>query len=224
MEEDVLALDITVHPLELDIRPTEAMLTESTDAENLELLIQMIREELVTVQRDESCKENQTQPATGKAPSALPIASDIAACAENDNLQVPAKAGKKGERPSAIGILHRSSSQSLSTLASSPCSSTSALSSASSVSSGYFSTMIGGLSTPSSPGMGIGLDGQLLDMDALCKDLAFRSFPKQHQWSKSRTSSSSRMAVGSSLLLSSASLISLPPLPPTMHSATPKSS
>lgn len=223
VEEDVLALDIAVHPLKLDTRPTEAMLTESTEAENLELLIQMIREELITVQRDVLCREDQTPPATEKAPLALATTCDDATCAEDDSLQVPAKTGKKGERPSAIGILQRGSSQSLSTLAS-PCSSTSALSSASSVSSGYFSTMINGLSTPSSPGMGIGVDGQLLDMDALCKDLAFRSFPKQHQWSKSRSSSSSRMAAGSSLLLSSASLISLPPLPPTVHSATPKNS
>ncbi|KAF9300556.1 hypothetical protein BGZ74_007755 [Mortierella antarctica] len=227
VEEDVLALDIVVHPLEQDTRPTEEMLAETMETEDLELLIQMIRKELGTVQRDESCKDNQTAPVTGDEAICSALLTmchdDNPAGTEDDSLQVPEKVTKKGERPSAIGIFQCSSSQSLSMLVSSPCSS-SALSSASSMSSGYFSTMIGGLSTPSSPGIGIGLDGQLLDVDALCKDLAFRSFPKQHQWSKSRSSSSSRMAAGSSLLLSSASLMSLPPLPPTMHSATPRSS
>ncbi|KAG0034990.1 hypothetical protein BGZ81_001939 [Podila clonocystis] len=228
VEENILALDVAVHPLEQNTRPTEAMLADNMGMEDLESLIRMLREELVIVHRDESRKDDQTAPTTADNTACSALLTichdDNAACTVDDSLQVQAKASKKGERPSAIGIFQRGSSQSLSTLVSSPCSSTSALSSASSVSSGYFSTMIGGLSTPSSPSMGIGLDGQLLDVDALCKDLAFRSFPKQHQWSKSRSSSSSRMAAGSSLLLSSASLISLPPLPPTVHSATPKSS
>ncbi|KAG0057779.1 hypothetical protein BGZ83_003678 [Gryganskiella cystojenkinii] len=37
--------------------------------------------------------------------------------------------------------------------------------------------------------------GEITDMDALCRDLAFRNFPRQHQWSKRR---SSRDLTGSS--------------------------
>ncbi|KAG0094955.1 hypothetical protein BGZ93_006510 [Podila epicladia] len=166
VDENVLALDIVAHPLEQVTRPNEEMLAETMETEDLELLIQMIRKELGTVQRGELCKNDQTAPATGDDTIRSALLTEChdenAAITEDGNLQVPAKVAKKGERPSAIGIT-QCSSQSLSILASSPCSSTSALSSASSVSSGYFSTMIGGLSTPSSPGMGIGLDGQLLD-------------------------------------------------------------
>ncbi|KAF9433494.1 hypothetical protein BGZ76_009398, partial [Entomortierella beljakovae] len=58
--------------------------------------------------------------------------------------------------------------------------------------SNYFSQRvnIAGLAAPRiSPGLGgVGPDGKasILDMNAFCQDLAFRSFPKQHQWSKSR--------------------------------------
>ncbi|KAI1320219.1 hypothetical protein EDD11_001824 [Mortierella claussenii] len=52
---------------------------------------------------------------------------------------------------------------------------------------------IAGLAIPTIPlglgGIGSGPDGKtsVFDLDALCRDLKFKSFPKQHQWSKSRS-------------------------------------
>ncbi|KAF9571872.1 hypothetical protein EC968_010600 [Mortierella alpina] len=95
-------------------------------------------------------------------------------------------------------------------------------------SSSYFphTVSLGGLSTPSSPGLGGfgGPDGKtILDMDALCRDLAFRSFPRQHQWSKSRSlgqkdkrthaAQLTWIASSFSSLNANASAL-LPPLPP----------
>ncbi|KAF9318123.1 hypothetical protein BG003_011777 [Podila horticola] len=119
MEENVLALDIAVHPLEQDNLPTAAMLSESVETEDLESLIKMIREELGTMQRDESFKDNQSTLTTGKEARStqLTICDDgNVACTEDDSLKDPAKATKKGERPTAIGIFQRGSAQSLSTL------------------------------------------------------------------------------------------------------------
>ncbi|KAG0020922.1 hypothetical protein BGZ80_003338 [Entomortierella chlamydospora] len=92
---------------------------------------------------------------------------------------------------------------------------------------------IGGLAMPKlSPGLGgLGPDGKasILDMDAFCSDLAFRSFPKQHQWSKSRGGASK----GVTTLLQTWSPISttttgtaataaaaVPPLQPTLVPST----
>ncbi|KAG0346686.1 hypothetical protein BG004_001080 [Podila humilis] len=219
MEDAVLALDVA----ESSMRniPDMELHAPDNEADSLDTLLRMIQQELgvpqtiafatdITTRQMKvtrsSVESSEQTAASAKTPFTLEDMSPV----------VPEKSGKKAECPTSISTFRRGSSQSFSTVAS--------ISTQSSMSctSGYFSTAIGGLSTPSSPGMGIGLDGQLLDVGALCKDLAFRSFPKQHQWSKTRAPSA-RMAVGSSLLLTSASMISLPPLPPTALISTPPS-
>ena len=97
----------------------------------------------------------------------------------------------------------------------SPMSSYSTISSSSS-SSGYFfastttttttttTSALGRLSTSTSlPSPGFSLTGEITDVDALCRDLAFRNFPKQHQWSKRKSRNSSISSTSSSATFSS---------------------
>ncbi|KAF8947789.1 hypothetical protein BGZ47_007853 [Haplosporangium gracile] len=94
----------------------------------------------------------------------------------------------EGISTSSLALARRTSSSSTASTPTTSLASASSISSASSSSSYLFSsTKLGSLSTPSSPGLGGigGPDGQThLDVEALCRDLAFRSFPTQHQWSK----------------------------------------
>ncbi|GJJ73689.1 hypothetical protein EMPS_06047 [Entomortierella parvispora] len=128
----------------------------------------------------------------------------------------------------------------------SPMSSSSTVSSCSS-SSGYFfasttttttttttTSALGRLSSSASlPSPGFSPTGEILDVDALCRDLAFRNFPKQHQWTKRKSRASSFSSTSSSAshkdmllpwnplsssvlaaTLSQSSTFTLPPRPP----------
>ncbi|KAF9933601.1 hypothetical protein FBU30_005040 [Linnemannia zychae] len=114
-----------------------------------------------------------------------------------------------------------SSSTCPSSTTSTPTTSLTSASSTYSTASHYFfsTTQLGNLSTPSSPGLGGigGPDGQtLLDLDALCRDLAFRSFPTQHQWSKRSKKPPTAWCPASATLTASG----LPPLPPCSTSTS----
>ncbi|KAF9093932.1 hypothetical protein BGX23_002701 [Mortierella sp. AD031] len=125
----------------------------------------------------------------------------------------------------ARGTSYSSTCTSLSSTVSTPTSLASSTTTATSTStSNYFSSKVqlGSLSIPSSPGLsGVGgPDGHtLLDVEALCRDLAFRSFPKQHQWSKKSKNPPTWYSSVSSFSISS-SASGLPPLPPLPSSST----
>ncbi|KAF9356421.1 hypothetical protein BGX26_005285 [Mortierella sp. AD094] len=143
-------------------------------------------------------------------------------------------------RPEAITISLSSGYGSGSPSPNSSCYTAPLSASSCSSTSSYFSNRvnIGGLAMPKiSPGLvGSGPDGKasILDMDAFCRDLAFRSFPKQHQWSKSRggASKDSKGVTAATTLLQTwnpisttaagAAAAALPPLPPTLTSLTQK--
>ncbi|KAG0378181.1 hypothetical protein BGX24_004561 [Mortierella sp. AD032] len=128
------------------------------------------------------------------------------------------------ERGTTNASLTSSASTSTSSTTSTPttslASASSTISSSFSTSSGYFfssTVQFGSLSTPSSPGLsGIGgPDGQtVLDVEALCRDLAFRSFPTQHQWSKKSKKPPTWYPSSSSSTTTSTATSGLPPLPP----------
>ncbi|KAG9071009.1 hypothetical protein KI688_008552 [Linnemannia hyalina] len=129
----------------------------------------------------------------------------------------------EGISTSSLALACRISSSSTASTPATSLASASTVSSASSNSSYFFSsTKLGSLSTPSSPSLcGIGgPDGQtLLDVEALCRDLAFRSFPTQHQWSKKSKKQPSVWYPASSTF-SSAGASGLPPRPPLPSSTS----
>lgn len=135
----------------------------------------------------------------------------------------------EGITTSSLSLARRTSSSS--SAASTPTTSLASASSSSSSSttspsSGYLfssAVQLGSLSTPSSPGLGGigGPDGQtLLDVEALCRDLAFRSFPSQHQWSKKSKKQPPTWYPSSS----STTALGLPPLPPLSTSSSSSTS
>ncbi|KAF9421044.1 hypothetical protein BGZ94_008953 [Podila epigama] len=244
MDEDVLALGISSPPQERDTGYTTLLATsDEANTEDLDVLLQMIRDELPFAQRSKVGKESKALEAPFSSvfdkdnSYVLPNASisnrsDTKAFNSKQNTLAMTDSVIRlaVEKPTTLDTLHRAKSCLISRSSSSTTPSlTPSLSTSSS--SCYFSTRIGGVSTPGSPGIGVGFDGQVLDMDALCRDLAFRSFPKQHQWSKSRASmqsSNSRtmpteqhVNASQSLLISSTSLMSLPPLPPSSIASIP---
>ncbi|KAH7051705.1 hypothetical protein BKA57DRAFT_457827 [Linnemannia elongata] len=128
----------------------------------------------------------------------------------------------EGISTSSLALARRTSSSSTASTPTTSLASASSVSSSSSSSSYFFSsTKLGSLSTPSSPGLGGigGPDGQtLLDVEALCRDLAFRSFPTQHQWSKKSKKQPPVWYPASST--SSAGGSGLPPRPPLSFSTS----
>ncbi|KAF9192728.1 hypothetical protein BGZ50_008285 [Haplosporangium sp. Z 11] len=183
--------------------------------EDLNVLIQLIRKELSATPSGQNLTGNDK--------------NDTEVIVELMSEPVAESCSKQKPHPGAISTMRQSStfhaelpSPSYTTPRSS-CSISSYSSTSSS--SSYFppTVNLGGLSTPASPSLdGIGgPDGQtILDMDALCRDLAFRSFPKQHQWSK--TTSVKKGIPHLTWFPSSSSLkpsSALPPLPPSRPSS-----
>ncbi|KAF9551601.1 hypothetical protein EC957_006494 [Mortierella hygrophila] len=129
----------------------------------------------------------------------------------------------EGISTSSLALACRISSSSTASTPTTSLASASTVSSASSNSSYFFSsTKLGSLSTPSSPSLGGigGPDGQtLLDVEALCRDLAFRSFPTQHQWSK-KSKKQPPVWYPASSTFSSAGASGLPPRPPLPSSTS----
>lgn len=129
----------------------------------------------------------------------------------------------EGISTSSLALARRASYSSTASTPTTSLASASSVSSASSSSSYFFSsTKLGSLSTPSSPGLGGigGPDGQtLLDVEALCRDLAFRSFPTQHQWSK-KSKKLPPVWYPTSSTSSSAGASGLPPRPPLSSSTS----
>ncbi|KAK3831260.1 MAG: hypothetical protein JOS17DRAFT_744774 [Linnemannia elongata] len=127
----------------------------------------------------------------------------------------------EGISTSSLELARRTSYSSTASTPTTSLASASSVSSVSSNSSYFFSsTKLGSLSTPSSPGLGGigGPDGQtLLDVEALCRDLAFRSFPTQHQWSK-KSKKLPPVWYPTSSTSSSAGASGLPPRPPSSTS------
>ena len=129
----------------------------------------------------------------------------------------------EGISTSSLALARRTSSSSTTSTPTTSLASASSVSSASSSSSYFFSsTKLGSLSTPSSPGLGGigGPDGQtLLDVEAFCRDLAFRSFPTQHQWSK-KSKKQPPVWYPTSYTSFSAGALGLPSRPPFLSSTS----
>ncbi|KAG0267482.1 hypothetical protein BG011_004516 [Mortierella polycephala] len=184
--------------------------------EDLNALIQLIRQELLTTPSGQNLTEDDK--------------NDTEVIVELTPEPVAESCSKRKPHPGAITtmrqnpIIHAALPSPSYTTPRSSCSISSYSSTSSS--SCYFppTVSLGGLSTPVSPSLGGfgGPDGQtILSMDALCHDLAFRSFPKQYQWSKSTnirkgTPHLTWLPSSSSLKPSSA----LPPLPPSRPSSS----
>ncbi|KAG0300326.1 hypothetical protein BGZ98_009265, partial [Dissophora globulifera] len=185
-EDEILSLGISEALLPNPLEPSSARTSEVTEADtaasrDLEILLNLIRQEL-----PDNSSDGYILP---------PNSSEQG---ESKRTRNGPRAGSSGTRPKIITTLHSNTSESSSASSYPPTTGSpqSSFSSASSClsSSSYFSRVnFAGLSTPASfTGLGeiVGPDGKtVLDVDALCRDLAFRSFPKQHHWSKSRIAS-----------------------------------
>ncbi|KAI8601715.1 hypothetical protein EDD21DRAFT_373801 [Dissophora ornata] len=172
-----------------------------TEAKDLETLLQLIRDGL-------SDNSSSTTPArevteadvsTSLSPSPSLSAAEILQSGESSDLDIATNTSKARTRLENIITQQRDPIRPLScTSTASSLITSSYLSSSSSSGRSFPHINIGGLSIPSSPGLSglvCGPDGKpVLDVDALCRDLAFRSFPKQHQWSKSRRSIQTKTA------------------------------
>ncbi|CAO3563678.1 unnamed protein product [Mortierella alpina] len=197
---------------------------------DLETLIQMIRQAVAQNSTDHLAPEKIQEGQAPDAVSSQTVADDAEFSSSRKFKSHPGPITTLPPCPTFTAPPACSFSSSSTTTPRSSCSfSVSSASTTSfSSSSSYFpyTASLGGVSTPSSPGLGGfgGPDGKtVLDMDALCRDLAFRSFPKRHQWSRSqslghkekRTHAAQLPWVGSSLRalnLNTSAL--LPPLPP----------
>ncbi|KAF9982339.1 hypothetical protein BGZ65_002969 [Modicella reniformis] len=186
MVNDVLAPGIPNHPFPdvlMEQQPLAITNTEETtnqshyssnrdnsqEREKLQALIQLIRQELLS----STVQDNDTNA------SFSPVIQEMV---KETQTPTTTTCNCHQRNTSSSSLLSTSSSTySLSSTASSCATSTSQRS----------SCKITGVSIPASPGLlgGIGgPDGKtVLDVDALCRDLAFRSFPQRHHWSKSRS-------------------------------------
>ncbi|KAF9274831.1 hypothetical protein BGZ68_000326 [Mortierella alpina] len=240
-EDDVLALGIadslnrfaaSITPARNEAKEDSTCISASSSfdsQDDLETFIQMIRQVVAPNSNDHPAPQ-KAQESQAPEVESLPRAVESESCSASRKLK--SHPGPITTFPTCPAFTAPGACSSSSTTTT-PCSSYSfSLSSASSTSvtssSSYFpyTASLGGLSTPSSPGLGGfgGPDGKtVLDMDALCRDLAFRSFPKQHQWSKSRSLGSKEKRAHAPLTWIASSLSSnanasalLPPLPPAV--------
>ncbi|KAG9325923.1 hypothetical protein KVV02_005767 [Mortierella alpina] len=210
-------------------RPRVSSLLSSGGQEDLETFIQMIRQAVEHKSTDHAASVEAEEGQRPETVSSLKIAENESFSTNRKFKSHPGPITTLPSCPTFIAPAVCSSSSTTTTPRSSCSFSVSSTSTASfTSSSSYFpyTASLGGVSTPSSPGLGGfgGSDGKtVLDMDALCRDLAFRSFPKQHQWSKSRSLGQKEKRahamqlkwVASSLSVSKANASALlPPLPP----------
>ncbi|KAF8975130.1 hypothetical protein BGZ46_009412 [Entomortierella lignicola] len=249
LEDEVLSLDISDvtlsrnPPEQHQSQPLTVMRTEldtindnTLRRQNLETLIQWVYQEISksSTKSREGCEKTEEASVAHMGSETMERINDINSSSSGSNSNCGENTKLK-TRPKAI-ITTLSSEYNIASPSHSPDSSCftaplSASSSCSSTSGCYFSNRvnIGGLGMPRiSPGLvGIGSGKvSILDMDAFCHDLAFRSFPKQHQWSKSKgASKDSKGAMTATTLLQTWNPVStgaaaLPSLPSTPTSTS----
>ncbi|KAF9172749.1 hypothetical protein BGX20_004968 [Mortierella sp. AD010] len=169
--------------------------------QNLEALLQWVRQQMSSSggepfeisekyeKTEEPSADSQVELETTKDNS---LSNSLNSFGSNSSIDNNSGTTRLKIRPEAITTSPSIGYSSASPSPNSSCYTAPSSASSCSSTSSYFPNRvnIGGLAMPKlSPGLGgLGPDGKapILDMDAFCSDLAFRSFPKQHQWSISR--------------------------------------